>query len=111
MKKNVVLVSAVVMGLSVCVANSSELTSTTFSAVETVAEANVPTGFFKNGNDFIKVNDGWLRIVIGGNAKEYNYTVEMDPWGGYILKFNGESATIASNGQSIYYNGVTYKKY
>lgn len=110
MKKLFVLVSAVVFGVAVCMAVDSSSNTLLSSLTEVTAEASVPTGLFKNGNDWIKVNDGWLRIVVGGSMSEYNYTVEIDPWGNYILKFNGESATLASNGSSIYYNGVTYRK-
>ena len=110
MKKFFVLACSVFVGFSVCMAVESPATASHSSLVEIATEASVPTGLFKNGSDFIIVKDGWLRIVVGGSMSEYNYSVEIDPWGNYILKFNGESATLASNGSSIYYNGVTYKK-
>lgn len=112
MKKVFILVSCALMTLSVCVAKNTytNLVSTSVVSLDNQSETNVPMGLFKNGNNWIKVNKGWLRIVINGSMKEYDYSVEKDPWGNYILKFNGTSATLASDGKSIYYNGTTYRK-
>lgn len=112
MKKIATIVCAMVLSASACIANNSNSESITYTIAEaSSARINVPTGIFFNGNNFIKVESTWIRIVINNQMKEAEFNSEMDPNGNYILKFgNGECITIYSNGRSLYYNGTTYSK-
>lgn len=68
-------------------------------------------GPYFNGQDFVYVQDGWVRIVVSGDRREYDYHAEKDPWGNYALtlKNGGGSITLYTNG-SLNCNGVVYKK-
>lgn len=112
MKKIVIIVCTIVLGISFCIASQSDSKADALATVEmSTAGVNVPTGVFFNGSNFIKVESTWLRIVINGQMKEYSFHAEVDPYGNYALTFgNGQSLTIYSGGRSLYYNGTTYSK-
>ncbi len=112
MKKIVIIVCTIVLGISFCIAGQSDSKAPAFVTVEmSTAGVNVPTGVFFNGSDFIKVESSWLRIVINRQMKEYTFHAEMDPYGNYALTFgDGECITIYSNGTSLNYKGTTYSR-
>lgn len=111
MKKLFTVVCALVIGITACIASMTESTVATTSAAEVSTSVSVPTGIFFNDTDFIKVENGWVRICINRQSKEYDFRAEMDPYGNYALVLsNGESITIYSNGRTLYYGGNTYSK-
>ena len=112
MKKFVTIACAMLLGISACIASESATTSTNNSTAESYSSSvSVPTGTFFNGYNFIKIESTWLRIVIGGQMREYSFNAQKDPHGNYALTFgDGESITIYPNGRTLYYNGTTYSK-
>ncbi len=112
MKKIVIIVCTIVLGISFCIAGQSDSKEIAFATADvSTAGVNVPTGVFFNGSDFIKIESSWLRIVINRQMKEYSFRAQKDPYGNYALTFgDGESITIYSNGVSLYYNGTTYSR-
>lgn len=112
MKKALIILCAVLLGASAVVATEIRPVNSNQSSSRGVKLPQELTGTYFNGNNFVYVKNGWVRIVFNGNnssSNDYNYTVEKDPWGGYVLKLdNGECITI--NGNSLYYNNTTYSK-
>lgn len=91
--------------------NATDMAAAEMSA----AVVNVPTGVYWNGQDFIRVDRDWVKIVVDRQPKEYGFRAERDPWGNYALTllYRGEiagSITIYSDGRSLYYNGTKYSK-
>ncbi len=111
MKKLLSVSCALIIGILACVASQSESNTPSSTTIEIASSSiSVPTGAFFNGNDFIYVQQGWLRICINQKPREYNYQAQMDPYGNYVLTFGNECVTIHPNGRSLYYNGTTYSK-
>lgn len=112
MKKISIIVCALVMGISACIASNSASNSFSFVSMELAAPSiNVPTGVFWDGRNFIKVESNWLRICINGSSREYNFSAQLDPNGNYVLIFGeGECITMRSNGRTLVYNGTSYSK-
>lgn len=113
MKKLSVLVLAVMLGFTMCMANeTADPASTVVSSSAYSSRVSIPTGVFFNGRNFIKVESSWVRICIGGQSAEYSIkNAERDPYGNYALVLEGGlSNTIYPNGRTLYYNGSTYSK-
>lgn len=112
MKKTIIFISTLVLGVSATLAcNIHSTASCVSTAVLYSSNISVPTGVFFNGQDFIKVERGWLRIKIGGSMIEDDYTAEKDPQGNYVLKMEkGGCITMAPNGRDLWYDGVKYSK-
>ncbi len=120
MKKFVTIICAIVLSISVCIANKSESTVSnnlsTSSELYAAANVRVPTGVFFNGSDFVRVESSWVRICIDRVSEEYDFNAERDPYGNYVLvlikrgNYTGESIMIYPNGMSLYYDDVKYTK-
>lgn len=111
MKKLLVIVCALVLGIGSSIASSSEYKIRNKSRSETSANVIVPTGVFFNGNDYIKVEKDWLRIFINKESKEYDYTAQKDPNDNYVLILkNGLGITMYPDGKSLIFNDTKYSK-
>lgn len=113
MKKIVIIVCTIVLGISFCIASQSDSKASAFATVEISTGVNVPvpTGVFFNDSDFIKIERTWLRIVINRQMREYSFRAEKNPFGNYALTFgDDECIIIAADGVSLYYNGATYSR-
>ena len=113
MKKTIFFISTLILGFCTSYANNTySISSAVSSAVLYSSNISVPTGVFFNGQDFIKVESGWLRIKIGESMIEDDYTAEKDPQGNYVLKMRkGGCITMAPNGRDLWYDGVKYSKF
>ena len=110
MRKLFVL-AAILFSVTIVGAKELAFNNTNEELTVSTAAIKVPTGNYWNGTNFVKVESNWLRIVINGQMNEYDFNVQMDPRGNYVLTFGrGECITIYSNGRSLYYNGNTYSK-
>lgn len=108
MKK--ILIACCLISLGINVGSATETCTESYSQSYSVGQ-RVSQGFYKNGSNWIRVYEDWVRISVGGEMVESGFTVENDPFGNCILKLEiGGCITIYSGGRSLYYDGITFER-
>lgn len=119
MKKILLSLMVILVGMSTCIAAGSKSTMPATVEASASYRVSVPQGMYINPDNrrmWIKINDTWVRITNGDNSREYNIAqCEQDYDNNYVLTLTDRdgyrySIMVYPNKQSLYYNGVKYNK-